>query len=511
LLRKITRSKVQEVTEEKKETTLSTILHENQNILQSIFHSCFDVVFHSFKIFNEINAIVIYIDGLNNKEVLEDHVLKPLQQRENKHTTSLKENIEESVFSTDVKEVTTVEEVVKEILNGKPVLMVDSINKAYTFGLANWQKRSIEEPSSESVVRGPREGFIETMQINLSLIRRKIKSSMLKAELINLGRYTNTSVAITYIDGLVEVDLLEEIKRRLNSIQVDSILESGYIEELIEDNSYSPFPQILNTERPDVVAAHLLEGRVAILVDGTPFVLIVPISLISLLHSSEDYYERFIISTAVRILRFVFMVISLLLPSLYVSIVTFHQEMIPTNLLISIAAAREAVPFPAVVEALIMEISFEALREAGVRLPKQIGSAVSIVGALVIGQAAVQAGLVSAPMVIVVALTGIASFMSPYTATGSALRLLRFPIMLFASMLGLLGIMLCVIAIIIHLCSLRSFGLPYLAPLAPVKNTELKDAIARAPWWKMDTRPSLTGNVNKYRQRASQKPKTKRN
>jgi spore germination protein KA len=241
-------------------------------------------------------------------------------------------------------------------------------------------------------------------------------------------------------------------------------------------------------------------------VDGTPFVLIAPISFFSLLQSPEDYYQRYMISSIIRILRFVFMVLSLLLPSLYVAVLTYHQEMVPTALLISVASSRESVPFPALVEALMMEVTFEALREAGVRLPKQVGAAVSIVGALVIGQAAVQAGLVSAPMVIVVAITGVSSFMVPHYTQGIALRMLRFPIILLAGTLGLLGVMLGVITIVVHLCTLRSFGIPYLTPIAPVKGRELKDALIRAPWWKMDTRPHLTGEFNSYRQSPSQKP-----
>ena len=287
---------------------------------------------------------------------------------------------------------------------------------------------------------------------------------------------------------------------RLKRIEIDGILESGYIEEMIEDNPYSPFPQIMTTERPDIACSNLLEGRAVILVEGTPFSLIAPISFFSLLQSHEDYYQRFMIGTIIRWLRYLFLGVSLLFPSLYVAILTFHQEMVPAQLLLSMASSREAVPFPAIVEALLMEIAFEALREAGVRLPKQIGSAVSIVGALVIGQAAVQAGLVSAPMVIIVAITGISSFMIPRYVAGIAIRMLRFPIMLLASTLGLLGIMMAIIAIAIHLCTLRSFGVPYLAPLAPLKVRELKDVLWRSPLWMMDTRPHLTGESNLYRQ-----------
>ena len=247
---------------------------------------------------------------------------------------------------------------------------------------------------------------------------------------------------------------------------------------MIEDNPNSPFPQIMTTERPDVACSNLfLGGRAVILVEGTPFCLIAPISFFSLIQSQEDYYRRFMIGTLIRWLRYLFLGLSLLLPSVYIAVLTFHHEMVPSPLLLSMAASRETVPFPAIIEALIMEITFEALREAGVRLPKQIGSAVSIVGALVIGQASVQAGLVSAPMVIVVAITGISSFMMPRYIAGIAIRMLRFPIMLLAGTLGLLGIIMGVIAIVIHLCNLRSFGVPYLAPLAPLKGKELKDVL----------------------------------
>ncbi|MGP7818020.1 spore germination protein [Niallia sp. 01092] len=485
---------------------LSMNLDENVKELQSIFETSFDIVFHSFVLANDIKAIVIYIEGLVNTELLEQHVLTPLLTKIAEQQETLEDSIEDTLQVAKKKEIKTIKACVENILIGNPVLLIHTLNKGYSLGLTRWEQRSIEEPQSESLVRGPREGFIESLGVNLSLIRRKVKSPLLKTESMTIGKYTSTNIAIAYIKGIAEEGLLEEVKSRLNQIEIDSVLESGYIEELIEDNSYSPFPQILNTERPDVVAAHLLEGRVAILVDGTPFVLIAPISFFSLLQSSEDYYQRFFISSVIRILRFTFMMISLLLPSLYIAVVTYHQEMIPTNLLISIAAARESVPFPAFIEAFLMEITFEALREAGVRLPKQIGSAVSIVGALVIGQAAVQAGLVSAPMVIVVALTGIASFMIPYYSQGISLRLLRFPMMILASTLGLLGIMLGIIAIIIHLCALRSFGVPYLTPIAPLKGKELKDSFIRAPWWKMNTRPHLTGHYNKYRQNGGQKP-----
>ncbi|MEH7481057.1 spore germination protein [Neobacillus drentensis] len=485
---------------------LSSDLDENLHVLRSMYQDCFDVVFKTFLIGGQTNAVLVYIDGLSNIVEIDNHVLTPLMSETEGRVRSLHELLEKKIHISKTKEIKTIVECIENISVGNPVLLVNQEECGIALGLSSWEKRSVEEPSAESVVRGPREGFVETIAINTSLLRRKIKSPALKMKSIKIGRYTDTLVVIVYMDGLADQTLIKEVENRLRRIEIDSVLESGYIEELIEDNPLSPFPQLLNTERPDVAAGNLLEGRVVILFDGTPFVLIAPITFFSLLQSPEDYYQRYMTSSIIRLLRFVFIVLSLVLPSIYVALLTFHHEMVPTTLLISIFSSRESVPFPALVEALMMEISFEALREAGVRLPKQVGAAISIVGALVIGQAAVQAGLVSAPMVIVVAITGIASFMVPHYSQGIALRMLRFPIMLLAGFLGLFGIMLAVITIVIHLCTLRSFGVPYLTPIAPMKGDELKDALIRAPWWKMNKRPHLTGEFNPYRQSSGQKP-----
>jgi len=307
--------------------------------------------------------------------------------------------------------------------------------------------------------------------------------------------------------------LMKRIVKKIgNIILTDSYQEN--IMELIPGLRHMGFQNVLENslraETGDVLHRPLGSSKKWPHLDPITFSLIAPISFFSLLQSHEDYYQRFMIGTIIRWLRYLFLGVSLLFPSLYVAILTFHHEMVPAQLLLSMAASREAVPFPAIVEALLMEIAFEALREAGIRLPKQIGSAVSIVGALVIGQAAVQAGLVSAPMVIVVAITGISSFMIPRYAAGIAIRMLRFPIMLLASTLGLLGVMLAIISIVIHLCTLRSFGVPYLAPLAPLKVRELKDVLWRSPLWMMDTRPHLTGESNLYRQSRGQAPSPKK-
>jgi hypothetical protein len=485
-------------------TRLSADLEENVRLLRGIYADCSDVIFHDFLIGDQTKAVLLYIEGLSNVEEIDQHVLAPLQQDVvAKHTLP---NIRKKIAVSSIKLVQTVSEVIEEISNGNPVLLMNRENQGLAVGLSKWEKRAIDEPTAESVLRGPREGFIESIKTNISLLRRKIRSPNLKFKSMNIGTYSRTPIAIAYIEGIASPTLVEEVTKRLERIEIDGILESVYIEELIEDNPYSPFPQLLSTERPDVASAYLLEGHVVVLVDGTPSVLIAPVTFYALLQSPEDYYERYFVGTAIRWLRYLFLAISLLGPSIYVSVVTFHQEMIPATLLLSMAKSREQIPFPALVEAFLMETVFEALREAGARLPKQIGSAVSIVGALVIGQAAIAAGLVSAPMVMVVAITGIASFMAPRFTVGISVRLLRFPMMLLAGFLGILGLILGVIVILNHLLALRSFGVPYMSPLAPMKGSDMRDVLVRAPRWALNTRPHLSGKWNPYRQSPGQQP-----
>ncbi|WP_241254591.1 spore germination protein [Brevibacillus sp. SYP-B805] len=483
---------------------LSGDLNENLRLLQEIFADCSDVIFHEFLIGGQTKAVLVYIDGLTNMDELDQHVLAPLLQ-DFAQADSLS-NIRKKIAVSSLKLVETIADVIEEISGGNPVLLMDQENQGLSIGLSKWEKRSIEEPQAESVLRGPREGFIETLQTNTSLLRRKIKNPNLKIRSMSIGTYSRTKVAIAYIKGIAAPALVEEITQRLQRIEIDGVLESAYIEELIEDNPFSPFPQLLTTERPDVASAYLLEGHVVVFVDGTPSVLIAPVTFFSLLQSPADYYERYFVGTAIRWLRYLFLAVSLLGPSVYVAVVSYHQEMIPTTLLLTMAKSRELVPFPALVEAILMETVFEALREAGARLPKQIGSAVSIVGALVIGQAAIAAGIASAPMVMVVSITGIASFMAPRFTVGIAVRLLRFPMMFLAGFLGFLGLILGIIVVLNHLLTLRSFGVPYMTPLAPLKGRDTKDVLWRAPRWALNTRPHLSGEWNQYRQAPGQQP-----
>jgi spore germination protein KA len=395
-----------------------------------------------------------------------------------------------------VKKADNMTAVLQALLFGDTVFLIDGLNYALLGGSRKLEDRGIEEPSNEPVVRGPRDGFNETLRTNISLIRRRIKDPNLWMETLQIGRSTQTDVSFLYMNGIASPKVIDEVRKRLKAIDIDSVLESGYIEEFIQDKTFTLFPLVYTTERPDVVAAELLEGRVAILVDGTPFVLIAPAMLIQFLQASEDHYQRWDFATFIRLIRYASLGITLLAPALYIAITTFHQEVLPTQLLMSLAAAREGVPFPAFVEAVLMEITFEILREAGVRMPKTIGQAVSIVGTLVIGQAAVEAGLVSPAMVIVVAITAISNFVLPSYSIAISFRMLRFLMMILAATLGVFGILLGLFLMVFHLCGLVSFGLPYMNGIAPFHLNDQKDVILRVPRWAMFTRPSYNKNSN---------------
>ncbi|MBT2730904.1 spore germination protein [Bacillus sp. ISL-75] len=483
--------------------------------LKMIFERSSDIVFREFQIAGIQKGGLIYLDGLVDIQMIDSDVLKPLLDIGKgtslsatiplkKMDTFLQDSV---IYVSQVSIGKTIKEVVDHILNGDTVLLLDGVNQALFISAQAWETRSVEEPATEAVIRGPREGFTENLRTNTSLVRRRLKTPQLKMESMTVGRLSNTKLVITYLEDIAETSLIAEVKERISQIDIDAILDSGYIEELIQDNPLSVFPQVNNTERPDKVAAYLLEGKIGILIDNTPFALLVPVSFYEMLQSSEDYYQHFMVATVIRWLRFFMLAGALLLPSLYIAITSFHQEMLPTTLLLSVTSSRETVPFPALVEALIMEVSFEALREAGVRLPRPVGQAVSIVGALVIGQAAVQAGIVSASMVIIVSITGISSFIFPVFSQGVAIRLLRFPMMMCAGTLGLYGILVASLILLTHMARLRSFGVPYLSPVAPLNFSSLKDTYVRAPWWKMIDRSDQTGKRNRKRMNHSMRPR----
>ncbi|MBG9691070.1 spore germination protein [Lysinibacillus sp. fkY74-1] len=485
---------------------LNTSLAKNIKVIQNTLGHSNDIIIREITIgeAEPHRLAIISIDGLSDKTMISDSVIDKLmaniEEEQEIEITTINQYVRSSYLTVgDVMNIEYFTTLYHAILNGETVILLDGFAEGIVTSTKSAKDRAVTEPSTESVIRGPRESFTETLRTNTALIRRKIKSPNLWIKSRVIGEVTQTDVAVMYINGIASDKIVAEVLARLDRINIDGILESGYIEDFIQDSKNTMFPTVYNSERPDVIAGELLDGKVAILVDGTPFVLVVPALFTSFLQSAEDYYQHWMISSLIRILRFFGISLALVAPSLYVAITTFHQEMLPTAMLISIASQREGVPFPAVVEALIMELAFEILREAGLRMPRTIGPAVSIVGTLVIGQAAVDAGVVSAVMVIIVALTAICSFLFPAYGLSNTIRVLRFPLMILAAMFGLFGVMFGIIVIILHLCSIRSFGVPYLSPFAPFIIQDQKDAFLLLPRRRLLTRPRLVNQKNVVR------------
>jgi spore germination protein len=446
-------------------------LEQNEALAEQVFQRCSDLVCRKIDHGGiKPGHLIVYLSTLADENKVNEQIVKPLIALEG----------EAAAVS---KKITVLKwpEIVRFLLRGYTAVFTEGSENADCFAVENSVQRSIDEPTSEPVIRGSKEGFIERLPVNLGILRNYIHSPFLKMESFNVGDITDTEVTIVYMEGLADVSVVDQIRTKIMSIRIAGVLESGYIEEQITDNSVPVFPLVQVTERPDAVAGGLLEGRVAIMVDNTPFVLIAPITFWNGLQASEDYYLRYPVATFIRWIRFLFLFIAIFAPSIFVAVTTFHQEMIPTSLLLSIASSHEPVPFPIMLEALLMEITFEALREAGLRLPRTIGQTISIVGALVIGQAAVQAGIISAPIVIVVSTTGIAAFVIPRFSLSNGVRLLRFPVILLAGSLGLYGVALGFLGILLRLVSLKSFGVPYLTPVTPFSIRALKDVLFRTP------------------------------
>ena len=483
---------------------LQGVLTQDMEWLQNRYVRCSDLVYRQFTVGGrqERQAAVFYFDGMTSSKVVHDNILQPLLldaelvQYDAEHDQNLKNYFsyvkQHLLPAGEITIIDDLEQGSQAMMNGDVLLLLDGCRQAFVVDAKGFPHRSVDSSQNEMVLRGPQEAFTEALRVNTALIRRRLRTNQLKFEEKTLGRFTQTQISIVYLEGVANDNIIAEVHRRLDNLKdVDSILDASCIEQYIEDAPFSIFPQMQYTERPDKVAASLLEGRIALIVDGSPEVLLLPLMFVQLLQSPEDYYNRIAPGTFMRWIRYMGLLIAITFPSLYVAITSYHPEMLPLNLLLSIAAAREGVPFPAFVEALIMELAFELLREASIRLPGAIGNTIGIVGALVIGDAAVSAHLVAPQMVIVVAITAIGSFTVPSMEASYPIRLLRFPLMLLAAAFGLYGVMLGLLAILVHLVHLRSFGFPYLEPLAPLKLNELRDVFLRAPRWQMMLRPQF--------------------
>ena len=458
-------------------------------------------------------AATLYVDGLIDTNLVAQCVAKPLARAVETYAEAnalgssggLFSIPESAVSSPAVQRVSSIDEAARLAVRGHTIVLSAGDEGMLACDTVASVGRPVEEPSTESSVRGSREGFVETLRTNTAMIRQHISDPRLRIEETSIGRTSHTRIAVAYVDGIVNHAVLNEVRERLEMVDVDAVHESGHLEELIEDAPYSIFPTMWRTERPDRVAAGLLEGRIAILVSGTPFVLIVPATFTMYMTAAEDYYERYFHGSFIRLIRTTALWTSMLLPGLYVAITTFHQEVLPTPLIMSIAAQREGVPFPAVVESLVMELMFEVVREAGVRLPRLVGPAVSIVGVLVLGDAAIRSGIVSPIMVIIVASTGVASFAAPSYSMAIGTRLFRFGFLFLGATLGLYGIGLGLFALLAHLAAMESFGTPFLAPLAPIVLRDLQDSIIRFPWWSIRRRPETTRPVASRRARGEER------
>ncbi|WP_274364394.1 spore germination protein [Paenibacillus thermotolerans] len=489
---------------------LTESLSENIDHIKKVLNNPGDLLIRNFVVGpNQHPCAIVCIDGLVEKAVINDQILRNLLHlsetiKQSDPALSSPDSLlsfirSEALPVNELKAIQGLDELLFEILAGETALLVDGCAQALIGGTRGWKSRQVGEPTSEQVVRGPKESFTEDIRTNTALIRRRIRDPNLRFDTYLIGRRSRKEVVCAYIEGIAHPALVEEVKRRLSSIDIDDIEGSGPIEHWISDSAMSPFPQILSTERPDRVSSSLLQGRIAVIVDGTPFQIVMPLTLAAAFQSPEDYYQNWLIATLIRLLRLTAAFFATFLPALYIALVEYHHGMIPSKLAFSIAGSREGVPFPAVVEALMMEATLELLREAGIRLPKPIGQTIGIVGGLVIGEAAVQAGIVSPIMVIVVAITAISSFALPSYSFAVSLRIIRFGIMISTAVFGLYGLVMVYIMINIHIVNLRSFGIPYSAPFSPGLGNDWKDLILRAPITMMDERPRILQPVDKDR------------
>ncbi|HZJ58224.1 MAG TPA: spore germination protein [Clostridia bacterium] len=478
--------------EEKVDVTLSNSTEENLEKFKAFLGDSSDAVFREFRLGSQgIPCALVFIDGLVNSDVINKNILKSLMyeitvleraRNESIQVESAYDFIKQNAVAVgEIAEASTLDKCMLMVMSGEVALIVEGSEKILIVNARGWPARDVSEPVTEGSVRGPKDAFTETLRVNTALLRRKCKDPNMVIKTIQLGRRSKTDVSYVYVKGITDPGLIEEVEKRLNQVDVDEIMETGQIEQWIQDSTLSPFPQVQLTERPDTTVSNLLEGRVAILVDNSPFAIIVPAGLYQFFQAPEDYYDRWIIGSFLRFLRWSASLLAAFVPALYIAVITYHPSFLPTPLALAIAANRVNIPFPAFVEAFLMEVTIELLRESGARLPKAIGQTIGIVGGIVIGDAAVRAGITSPSMVLLVAITAIASFVIPTYSAGIALRLIRFPLMILAAILGLYGVALGFILLNIHLVSLKSFGFDYMTPQAPVVPQDTRDWILRLP------------------------------
>jgi len=475
---------------------ISPYLQQNITDLQNLLSMAPGFVIRYFQIkATGQEAVLVYMNELTDHKSINDNVLFPLMHESNPAHM----RVERMVTVGHVWTCSDLLQVENAILQGRSAIFVEGLRSADILNTQGWPQRAIEDPALEASLKGSHQGFVETGSQNVALIRRFIPNRELKIKTFIVGRRGQTKLSLMYLADVMNPQILQEMEDRLVQIDVDAIINSGELEELLEDNPYSPFPQFTMTERPDSAASQILQGRMAIVVDRSPGVLIAPTTFSTFFQSVDDYSIRWQVASFLRLLRFGAFIVTIFLPSIYIAVISFNFEVIPLRLLLSVGESRGNVPLPPILEALIMEVTLEMLKEAGIRLPAPIGQTVGIVGAIVIGQASVQAGVVSNIMVIVVALTGLASFIIPNHDMSATVRLIRFPMMIIASIYGLLGVGVGSIVLVGHLISLESLGTPYLSPISPLRLADWKDTFIRLPLWKMKKRPLSVKPVQENR------------
>jgi spore germination protein KA len=462
-----------------------------------------DVVIREFKIMQQYDAFIVYMDGMADKTTINDYILRQLMTPNFNKTTRFGGDLLDCLVNNllSVNQVTKqaeYDQIIKQLLNGLTALFVENIGECILIESRGFDKRNVSNPLTETIIKGPHEAFIENLRTNITLVRKIIRNKNLVTEILPTGKTNNATCAIMYIKGIVNPKIVRELKRRINSIDIDQIQGDGTLDQLIEDHPFSLFPQILSTERPDRTAYFLMEGKVALICDGTPYASVVPATFFDMFHSSEDYALRWQYGTFLRIVRMIAACIAVFLPGMYVALTLFHHEMIPTELLSSLAKAREHLPFPTIIEILLMEISFELIREAGIRVPGVIGQTLGIIGAIILGQAAVAAGLVSPVLIIVISITGLGSFAIPNFSLAFGVRISRFIFIACGAIAGFYGIAAGIFIFGGLACSMKSFGVPYFSPIAP-KTESGRDIIIRMPTWMQKMRPDYLNTRNRTR------------
>jgi hypothetical protein len=443
-------------------------------------------------------VLLVYVEGLVDVSLLQRDVIPNLMQLDSSNV------FDESMQYANLPSANTtltdrLEVLMTYVLSGWPILFINGFDRAIAVNLIKFEKRSISEAKNEKNVKGSDEAFIESISVNIATLRRTVKTNRLKIKMITTGDITNQTVALIYIEDLANPQNIEALYRKIDEISYDGLFDVSYIEQLIADNQITPFPHYMTTERPDRTLSCLLEGMVAIMVDGSSNALMAPVTFFSFFQAPDDYNGNWLVGSLIRLLRMFGLVIALFLPALYIAIVSYHYYMIPLNLLIPLAESRAKVPFPPIIEVLILETTLEMLREATIRLPTYIAMSLGVVGGLIIGQAAVDAGIVSNIIIIVVSITAIASFIIPNYDMALTVRYIRFIVMFFASIFGIIGVVICAVFIIAHLVVLESLGEPYFKPLFPFRLNDFKDTYLRPSLKALRKRSSIANPIDKSR------------